>query len=92
MAAGPRSARHRTIKAVIGQLVAAVQRRVGLSGSSTKIRARGGAARALGAGPAGRASGAPATRMRPGVAAVAEVREVDAMAGSAWVSKVSATG
>ncbi|EDL95541.1 isocitrate dehydrogenase 3 (NAD+) alpha, isoform CRA_b [Rattus norvegicus] len=27
--------------------------------------------------------------MRPGVAAVAAVREVDAMAGSAWVSKVS---
>lgn len=30
--------------------------------------------------------------MRPGVASVAAVREVDAMAGSAWVSKVSATG
>lgn len=36
--------------------------------------------------------GKRAMRMRPGVAAVAAVREVDAMAGSAWVSKVSATG
>lgn len=79
---------------MIGHLAAAVQRRVGSVGERTTRKSE------LGAGPrgasgrarAGRASGAPATRMRPGVAAVAAVREVDAMAGSAWVSKVSATG
>lgn len=83
--------RHQKIKTMIGQLAAAVQRGREPALSEAKTRARGGATRSLGAGPCG-VDWAPATRMRPGVAAVAAVREVDAMAGSAWVSKVSATG
>lgn len=54
-----RSLRHRQMEAVIGQLVAAVQRRVGVVGESdAQIRARGGASRGLGVGPCGAGFGA----------------------------------
>lgn len=73
--------------------MAAVQRRVGAVGERREDPSwgRGHAGPRGGAGRGGLRE-APATRMRTGVAAVAAVREVNAMAGSAWVSKVRATG
>lgn len=51
------------MEAVIGQLVAAVQRRVGVVGESdAQIRARGGASRGLGVGPCGAGFGAARLR------------------------------
>jgi hypothetical protein len=71
----PGSARHRETSPVIGRAGAA-------------LTSGGGPRRAepQGAGPRGAGSGC---RLRERLA-VAEVREADAMAGSAWISKVSA--